>query len=208
MAVRVMVLVTMAIHAAEAMKMHRGAALPALRSLPLHWPPPRSTALSRTACMVAGAAATTGEDDSSSLIGEWAKQESLVVTKGPHVKVAGKTLNPCGLFICILTMSVCACCYPPLLLSYALSRVFDNKKRRMVDYIVNIWAKMVSRIYITLEDSLPPRTPHTRSTITTPYHLRYLAIPLLSQTSPLPLISEYAPVHLPTEGAATYGVTR
>ena len=155
MAVRVMVLVTMAIHAAEAIKMHRGAALPPLRSLPLHWPPPRSTALSRTACMVAGAAATTG-DDSSSQISEWAKQESLVVTKGPHVKVAGKTLNPCGLFICILTMSVCACCYPPLLLSYALSRVFDNKKRRMVDYIVNIWAKMVSRISIILEDSLPP----------------------------------------------------
>lgn len=153
MAVRVVVLASMAVHAAESLKMHRGAALPAPRSLPIHWPTTPAPAVGRMATTrlaasrsVRMAAATAVEDDSSTQTGEWAKQDSMVVTKGPHVKVAGKTLNPCGLFICILTMSVCACCYPPLLVAYTLSRVFDNKKRRMVDYIVNIWAKMVIRI--------------------------------------------------------------
>ena len=90
---------------------------------------------------MAAAAAAAAVDVSASQADEWAKQEALVVTKGPHIKVAGKTLNPCGLWICILTMSVCAMWYPPLLLAYGLSRLFDNKKRRLVDIIVNLWAR-------------------------------------------------------------------
>lgn len=86
-----------------------------------------------------------------------ATEEAMVVTKGPHVTVAGKTLNPCGIFICLLTMSCCACCYPPLLLAYTFSKLFDNKKRRTVDYIVNMWAK-TSMLLCTYRPKVPPHT--------------------------------------------------
>lgn len=112
-------------------------------------------------CLALGAEASLGSDsDAIEKEAQFAEEIKTIVTNGPHIMVGGKVLNPCGLFICIVTFAWCAAWYLPLVPFAIFSHFFDRKKRRLVDWVVHFWAKtsMLTCLYrpkVTGLENLP-----------------------------------------------------
>mmetsp|Transcript_10590 Transcript_10590/g.13746 ORF Transcript_10590/g.13746 Transcript_10590/m.13746 type:complete len:378 (+) Transcript_10590:97-1230(+) len=85
------------------------------------------------------------------------------ISYGLHIKLGKKKriLNLIGLMFCFNTMVFCTLYFPFVVILFGICKIFDDKRRRLVDYIVHYWAKtsMLSMFYkpkIVGTENLPP----------------------------------------------------
>lgn len=164
------------------------------------WSAPRSGSSSRHSAHILRSAAASVEPNSLATI------EARYPTKGPHVKVAGKVLNPAGLYFAFVTFFWALVYYPPLLFASLMSALFDRRRRRMVDWVVHSWAKtaMLTCLYHPKVTGLENLPPASEAVMFIPNHTSFLDIFTLSGFIPrrLKYVSKVEILRIPLIGWA------
>ncbi|CAM9436609.1 unnamed protein product [Discosporangium mesarthrocarpum] len=125
---------------------------------------------------------------------------------GVHLHFKGLILNVQGIVYALSVFGWAIAFYPLLLLSWLTSLAFDNGRRRMVDWVVYVWAK-VCMLTVTYRPKVigAENLPHHGSAaMYVPNHCSYMDILTLSGFLPRPLkyISKVEILRIPLIGWA------
>jgi len=108
----------------------------------------------------------------------------------PYVTVGSKVVNLYSVvFLAVNIIGLCVA-YPLLAVAYTFSFLFDRKRRRAMDAVVALWARLCltlfffSRVRVEGVENLPPRG---QAALYTPNHCSFLDIFSLSGFLPRPL---------------------
>lgn len=128
------------------------------------------------------------------------------ISPGPHVKVAGRAVNAVGAFFLLSVFSWAFVFFPALLLAAAYSKLFDPKKRRLVDWAIFWWAKcaMLTCTFKPRLTGLENLPPVDEAVMIIPNHTSFLDILSLSGFLPRPLkyVSKHEILRIPLIGWA------
>ena len=115
-------------------------------------------------------------------------------------------MNPTGIYFCLMTFVWAFVWYPALVTAALVSQLFDRRKRRLVDWVVYLWAKtsMLSCFYkprVTGLENLPPKS---EALLVIPNHTSFLDIFSLSGFVPrrLKYVSKIEILRIPLIGWA------
>jgi len=79
---------------------------------------------------------------STQSVGEVALPTEDNIPYGPHIKVKGKVLNIIGFLFIVTCMFSCLLTFPLFCICWAFSKLFDNKRRGVMDWCVRVWAQI------------------------------------------------------------------
>ena len=123
------------------------------------------------------------------------------------IKIKGKDFSiPFGALFLASVFGWVLIMYPPLLAAFGYSALFDPKRRRLVDWVIHIWAKMamLTMTYkptVRGKENLPPAS---EAVMYIPNHCSYLDIFTLSGFVPRPFkyVSKIEVLRIPLIGWA------
>lgn len=105
----------------------------------------------------------------------------------PALKLGSKVLNLYSVAFLFINLASLVVAYPLLLVASAHSLLFDRKRRRAIDMVVKVWAKLCLLFFlgcrpkVTGAEHLPPAT---KPALLTPNHCSFLDIFALSAALP------------------------
>lgn len=108
---------------------------------------------------------------------------STVCSPGLHIKIKNKVLNPFGLYCGIITFIGVVAVLPIIIIASILSDIFGNsKQRRIVDWIINFWARMsiIFSFGFPVIKGLENLPSYNENVIYVPNHTSFLDILFLS----------------------------
>lgn len=115
------------------------------------------------------------------------------VQPGPHVKVGGRTANLVGLYFTAVCFAWALVIFPTLLIpAWSWCLFFDRRRRRAVDWVVHLWAKIVMyscffRPRVEGLENLKAELGGGKGLLVVPNHTSFLDIFALSGFLPVPL---------------------
>jgi 1-acyl-sn-glycerol-3-phosphate acyltransferase len=125
----------------------------------------------------------------------------------PSLAVGGKVINVYSIIFLVINMLSLCVAYPLLVFATTWSLLFDRKRRRAIDMVVALWARLCitffffSRVRVEGLEHLPPRG---QAALYTPNHCSFLDIFALSGFLPRPLkyVSKIEILRIPLIGWA------
>jgi 1-acyl-sn-glycerol-3-phosphate acyltransferase len=124
----------------------------------------------------------------------------IIKVKGLDFSIPIGTLFIASVFGWVLML------YPPLIVAFAYSKLFDPKRRRLVDWVIHVWAKMamLSMTYKPTLRGVENLPPASEAVMYIPNHCSYLDIFTLSGFLPRPFkyVSKIEVLRIPLIGWA------